>query len=98
MLIIGTTGTKTPFLSEGDVPEHARLNQTESVTDQAEEDRQLAEALAKSSQDTGKNLNSVKRLSLTSLALDVFGVCHWFLIIVRENHRFFSPKIIQNHI
>lgn len=48
--MIGTTGTETRFLSEGDLPEHARLNRQLSGMD-VDEDRQLAEALAKSAEE-----------------------------------------------
>lgn len=53
MLTFGTTGTETPFLAESELPQHARLNsnQNENVTD---EDRQLAEAISRSQQDTGE--------------------------------------------
>ena len=56
MLVIGTTGTETPFLSEVDLPPCARLstqvNEEDAVRDSAktaavEEDRQLAEAIAR---------------------------------------------------
>lgn len=59
-MIIGTTQTETPFLHEADLPECARLNRKRTLTQaegnsggagtslQDEEDRQLAEALAKS--------------------------------------------------
>lgn len=57
-LLIGTTGTETPFLSESELPECARLNRKrtregETSTDdiQEEEDRILAETLLKSQQD-----------------------------------------------
>ncbi len=51
-LVIGTTGTETPFLSEGDLPDHARLNRQLSGPEGMDEDRQLAEALAKSAEDS----------------------------------------------
>merc|ERR1719348_2425944 len=61
MLIIGTTGTETPFLPEGELPPCARL--ASQVTEEdalaasakesaALEDKQLAEALARSASDT----------------------------------------------
>ena len=56
MLVIGTTGTETPFLAEGDLPDHARLNRQLSDTPNVDEDRQLAEALAKSAKDAGERL------------------------------------------
>ncbi|XP_064610626.1 protein DDI1 homolog 2-like isoform X2 [Liolophura sinensis] len=57
-LVIGTTGTETPFLSEGDLPEHARLNgasgTTPSRSETEKEDQQLAQALAKSAQEAAQ--------------------------------------------
>ncbi|KAK7093888.1 protein DDI1 homolog 2-like isoform X2 [Littorina saxatilis] len=52
VLKFGTTGTETPFLSESDLPDHARLNvnQSENATD---EDRQLAEAMDRSQKEMG---------------------------------------------
>ena len=58
-LLIGTTGSETPFLSEGDLPEHARLNRTAN-----DEDRQLAEALSKSAQETGDCLLTIESWAL----------------------------------
>ena len=56
MLVIGTTGTETRFLAEGDLPEHARLNKSPSSPEEAmDEDRQLAEALAKSQEEGAGN-------------------------------------------
>lgn len=51
-LVIGTTGTKTKFLSETDLPANARLSNQAGDDNEVvmEEDRQLAEALAKSAQ------------------------------------------------
>lgn len=53
VLIIGTTGTETRFLSESELPEQARLNfnQPMSPKSQQSEDAQLAEAIAKSQDD-----------------------------------------------
>ena len=57
VLVIGTTGTETPFLSEADLPPCARLSSQVNEEDvvrssakdaAAEEDRQLAEAIARS--------------------------------------------------
>jgi hypothetical protein len=55
LLIIGTTGTETRFLSESELPDQARqnFNQSMSPKSQLSEDAQLAEAIAKS-QDEGK--------------------------------------------
>ncbi|XP_046977130.1 protein DDI1 homolog 2 [Vanessa cardui] len=58
ILHIGTTGTETPFLSESDLPECARLSGiseddivTQSVRDA--EEKQMREALEKSKQEAG---------------------------------------------
>nr|KAG5700212.1 hypothetical protein BaRGS_011055 [Batillaria attramentaria] len=53
VLIFGTTGTETPFLNESDLPEHARLNSNHNNENITDEDRQLAEALTRSQQETG---------------------------------------------
>ncbi|XP_072036655.1 protein DDI1 homolog 2-like isoform X2 [Amphiura filiformis] len=51
LLHIGTTGTETPFLGEADLPPCARLNRAEAEAGPSEaEDRQLAEALARSAE------------------------------------------------
>ncbi|CAD5122502.1 DgyrCDS10926 [Dimorphilus gyrociliatus] len=51
-LVIGTTGTKTKFLAEAELPDNARLSMQapDDGTVTMEEDRQLAEALAKSAE------------------------------------------------
>ncbi|GAB1602153.1 protein DDI1 homolog 2-like [Argonauta hians] len=53
VLVIGTTGTETRFLSESELPAHARLNllQRASSNSMESEDQQLAEALARSAED-----------------------------------------------
>ena len=53
-LIIGTTGTETPFLGEADAPENARLNRPESDASQEEmetDDGQQAERTEKSASE-----------------------------------------------
>merc|ERR1719394_1231535 len=73
VLVIGTTGTETPFLSEADLPPCARLSSQVNEEDvvrssakdaAAEEDRQLAEAIARSasesSMDTSESQSSGK--------------------------------------
>lgn len=65
MLRIGTTGTETSFLAEKDLPEYARLSNTQpealspkpTGSSTEEEDRQLAEALAKSQEDSTPGLS-----------------------------------------
>merc|ERR1711976_1116270 len=60
LLVIGTTGTETPFLAEADLPPCARLSQaseedavrSSAKEAAAEEDRQLAEAIARSASDS----------------------------------------------
>merc|ERR1719420_2083437 len=61
VLVIGTTGTETPFLAETDLPPCARLSAQASEEDvmkasaketAAFEDKQLAEALARSASET----------------------------------------------
>jgi len=61
VLVIGTTGTETPFLSESDLPACARLsaqaNEEDVIKESAKEtvameDKQLAEALARSASET----------------------------------------------
>lgn len=58
VLLIGTTGTETRFLSEAELPECARLAYgAEGRGDSRPEefaDRELAEALQRSIQDSGK--------------------------------------------
>lgn len=55
VLVIGTTGTETPFLGEGELPECARLQQLlasqSCSTLQEQEDQALARALSSSSKD-----------------------------------------------
>lgn len=58
MLLIGTTGTETRFLSEAELPECARLaygaEGREDVRPDELADRELAEALQRSIQESGK--------------------------------------------
>lgn len=51
-LKFGTSGTETPFLSESELPEHARLNSNPS-DHTMDDDKQLAEAITRSQQDAG---------------------------------------------
>ncbi|KAL8601882.1 hypothetical protein ACOMHN_020617 [Nucella lapillus] len=50
MLKFGTTGTEAPFLPESQLPSHARLNQTNEVS--MDEDQQLAQALSRSQEES----------------------------------------------
>lgn len=58
MLLIGTTGTETRFLSEAELPECARLaygaEGREDARPDEMADRELAEALQRSIQESGK--------------------------------------------
>lgn len=58
MLLIGTTGTETRFLSEAELPECARLaygaEGREDARPEEIADRELAEALQRSIQESGK--------------------------------------------
>ncbi|XP_060578069.1 protein DDI1 homolog 2-like isoform X2 [Ruditapes philippinarum] len=47
-LLIGTTGTRTPFLPENQLPAHARIN---NQAQEPDEDQQLAAALQKSAEE-----------------------------------------------
>ena len=62
MLLIGTTGTETPFLAEADLPACARLNQQGTSPDstaqepmQEAEDKMLAEAIARSTEESNNS-------------------------------------------
>lgn len=57
-LVIGTTGTETSFLTESELPEQSRLNQPQSPKSTVHEDQQLAEALARSQEDTSGGSSS----------------------------------------
>lgn len=53
---MGTTGSEVPFLSEGNLPQSARLARLSSSSSATqEEDRQLAEALTRSQTDTANS-------------------------------------------
>ena len=49
VLVIGTTGSEAPFLSEAELPRHARLNEASSSEQDA--DSELAEALTTSARE-----------------------------------------------
>lgn len=63
MLLIGTTGTETRFLSEAELPECARLaygaEGREDARPDEVADRELAEALQRSIQESGKTLSPI---------------------------------------
>merc|ERR1719422_72212 len=84
VLVIGTTGTETPFLAEADLPPCARLssqaNEEDAVRSSAKEakeaeDRQLAEAIARSasesSMDTSESTGSGKAATPAPAAGDL---------------------------
>ena len=57
--MIGTTGTKTRFLDESELPEHAKIHSVSGTTSELEaDDHQLAKALERSAQEAaGKVLS-----------------------------------------
>lgn len=63
VLLIGTTGTETRFLSEAELPECARLaygaEGREDVRPDELADRELAEALQRSIQESGKTWSAL---------------------------------------
>ncbi|CAH2318493.1 regulatory solute carrier family 1 member 1 isoform X1 [Pelobates cultripes] len=68
VLVIGTTGTRTSFLPEGELPECARLAYGPGRDDMHTEeiaDRELAEVLQKSAEEADKETTSQEDLSLT---------------------------------
>lgn len=73
MLLIGTTGTETRFLSEAELPECARLAYGAEGREDARPDeiadRELAEALQRSIQESGKNGLSSMHFSLFFIGL-----------------------------
>ena len=73
MLLIGTTGTETRFLSEAELPEGARLAYGAEGREDARPDeiadRELAEALQRSIQESGKNSLSSPHFSLFFIGL-----------------------------
>lgn len=66
MLLIGTTGTETRFLSEAELPECARLAYGAEGREDARPDeiadRELAEALQRSIQESGKKHSPISAL------------------------------------
>ena len=68
LLVIGSTGTETPFLAESELPECARLSnrQMEGKSASELEDQQLAEALAKSQAEMGKKEEELKNKDILS--------------------------------
>ena len=62
-LLIGTTGTRTPFLPENQLPAHARIN---NQPQEADEDQQLAAALQKSAEEAAGTFISSLSLSPVS--------------------------------
>lgn len=70
-LIIGTTGTRTPFLPENQLPPHARINAQSQEHGDDIDDQQLAAALQKSAEEAagGSNANTSKSASQNSKLL-----------------------------
>ncbi|XP_037001999.2 protein DDI1 homolog 2 isoform X2 [Artibeus jamaicensis] len=70
VLVIGTTGSQTTFLPEGELPECARLAYgagREEMRPEEIADRELAEALQKSIQDAEKSGEETTSLGMSSL-------------------------------
>ncbi|XP_036901053.1 regulatory solute carrier protein family 1 member 1 isoform X2 [Sturnira hondurensis] len=70
VLVIGTTGSQTTFLPEGELPECARLAYgagREEMRPEEIADRELAEALQKSIQDAEKSGEETTSLEMSSL-------------------------------
>ncbi|XP_028921243.1 regulatory solute carrier protein family 1 member 1 isoform X1 [Ornithorhynchus anatinus] len=70
VLVIGTTGTQTTFLPEGELPECARLAYGAGRDDMRPEeiaDQELAEALQKSVEDAEKSDKETTSLGMSSL-------------------------------
>ncbi|XP_036111193.1 protein DDI1 homolog 2 isoform X2 [Molossus molossus] len=70
VLVIGTTGSQTTFLPEGELPECARLAYgagREEVRPEEIADQELAEALQKSVQDAEKSGEETTSLGMSSL-------------------------------
>uniref|UniRef100_A0A671EQZ5 Ubiquitin-like domain-containing protein n=1 Tax=Rhinolophus ferrumequinum TaxID=59479 RepID=A0A671EQZ5_RHIFE len=70
VLVIGTTGSQTTFLPEGELPECARLAYgagREDVRPEEIADQELAEALQKSVQDAEKSGEETTSLGMSSL-------------------------------
>lgn len=71
MLVIGTTGSQTTFLPEGELPECARLAYgagREDVRPEEIADQELAEAIQKSVEEAGTGRSPLEIL-----------ICTWFL-------------------
>ncbi|XP_064460591.1 protein DDI1 homolog 2-like isoform X2 [Ornithodoros turicata] len=71
VLVIGTTGTETPFLGEGELPDCARqppLTTPSTTTLQEQEDRALAQALVKSREEAGPSSGSLQPVDNFSMA------------------------------
>ncbi|XP_075462028.1 protein DDI1 homolog 2 isoform X1 [Ascaphus truei] len=79
VLVIGTTGTRTTFLPEGELPECARLAYGPGREDMQQEevsDRELAEVLQKSADEADKETTSLKAPSLAPLTDGLPGPAH----------------------
>ncbi|XP_016835710.2 regulatory solute carrier protein family 1 member 1 isoform X1 [Cricetulus griseus] len=70
VLVIGTTGSQTPFLPEGELPECARLaygTGREDIRPEEIADQELAEAIQKSAEDAEKSSKESTSLGISSL-------------------------------
>lgn len=65
-LTIGTTGTKTRFLDESELPDHAKIHTISGTPSELDvEDQMMAEALKKSAQEAAGNTKDQKAQSKT---------------------------------
>ncbi|KAM4704005.1 uncharacterized protein WCC33_012462 [Rhinophrynus dorsalis] len=79
VLVIGTTGTRTTFLPEGELPECAKLAYGPGREDMRPEeiaDRELAEVLQKSAEEADKETTSLKAPSLAPPRDGLQGPAH----------------------
>ena len=67
VLVIGSTGTETSFLTESELPDCARLSrQIDGKSASELEDQQLAEAIAKSQAESGKKQDELQNKDILS--------------------------------
>lgn len=72
-LEIGTTGTKTPFLAESELPEFVKNQGISNAVDPSDEDAALAEAINRSVKETG---NFSIFFLLQKMANKIVNVCY----------------------
>lgn len=91
VLKIGTTGTETPFLAEGDLPECARLS---GNSDDPSDDRDLQRALEDSSREAKKQRQqSGKYVSVQAILLSFIPYSQSDTINVLRTNLLYYPDI-----